>query len=682
MVKRKHPETDTHPALAAESQLDQETTFASLGLDTRLLQGIAKLGFAHPTAVQAKAIPLALEGKDILARAKTGSGKTAAYLLPVLQSILKRKEGGESGGEDGEVKGPSALVLVPTKELADQVCKAVEKLSAYCGKVVRAVNLAQNVSEQVQQSLLAESPDIVISTPSRALAHASPPNQSLTHNLTHLVIDEADLVLSYGYESDLLSVSKSFPKGLQTFLASATLTSEVETLKKLFCRSPVILRVHDAEDSASDPNGGLKQYVVRCAEDEKFLLLYVIYKLRLIKGKSILFVGDIDRCYRVRLFLEQFGIRACVLNSELPVNSRLHIVQEFNKNVYDIIIATDENEVLGEEPDDEDEETTTNKTEVEVEVKDAECDTEMPDAPTAPPSKKQKTNKTKKQPRKADKPKRKRDKEFGVSRGIDFHNVSCVLNFDLPTTSRSYTHRIGRTARAGKAGMALSFVVPAEHFGKHKPTSFPGCKDDEKALRRIQRHQRKRAGLPPVKKPSKEDAEVDRDLEGIPQNAPLAADDIIKPYIFDMTQANAFRYRMTDALRAVTKLKIREARLNELRSELVKSEKLKRWFEENPGELKALRHDVGGAAGGVRMMPHLKHVPDYLLPKTGVVKEGDGMARAGGVEFRKETENRIRRARLKKKFASKGTKGAKGAKGAKGGKGARDPLKSFKGKRV
>ena len=401
-----------------------------------------------------------------------------------------------------------------------------------------------------------------------------------------------------------------------------------------------------------------------------------------------MFVGDIDRCYRVRLFLEQFGVRACVLNSELPVNSRLHIVQEFNKNVYDIIIATDENEVLGDEPDDdgeeEDQEATEGKKEqVEVEVKDAESDTEMPDAPTAPPSKKQKTNKTKKQPRKADKPKRKRDKEFGVSRGIDFHNVSCVLNFDLPTTSRSYTHRIGRTARAGKAGMALSFVVPAEHFGKHKPTSFPECKDDEKVLRRIQRHQRKRAGLPPVKKPSKADAKTSGGPEGLPQNAPepAPADDIIKPYIFDMKQANAFRYRMTDALRAVTKLKIREARLNELRSELVKSEKLKRWFEENPGELKALRHDVGGAASGVRMMPHLKHVPDYLLPKTGVVKEGDGkaaagegVAGAGGVRFRKETENRIRRARLKKKVAGKGGKGA----GAKGG---RDPLKSFKGKR-
>src|SRR3982074_2098613 len=87
----------------------------------------------------------------------------------------------------------------------------------------------------------------------------------------------------------------------------------------------------------------------RCAEDEKFLLVYVIFKLKLIKGKCIIFVGDIDRCYRLKLYLEQFGTKSCILNSELPVNSRIHVVEEFNKNVYDIIIASDEHEILGEE---------------------------------------------------------------------------------------------------------------------------------------------------------------------------------------------------------------------------------------------------------------------------------------------------------------------------------------------
>ena len=153
-MKRKRSSTDNTPtAPEAECSPDEEATFKSLGLDTRILQGIAKLGFAHPTAVQAKAVPLALEGRDILARAKTGSGKTAAYLLPVLQSILRRKEsgGGGGGGGGGNAVGPSALLLVPTRELAHQVHRVAERLAAYCGKLVRAVNIAQNVSEQVWQ---------------------------------------------------------------------------------------------------------------------------------------------------------------------------------------------------------------------------------------------------------------------------------------------------------------------------------------------------------------------------------------------------------------------------------------------------------------------------------------------------------------------------------------------------
>ena len=128
-MKRKRSSTDnTHISPVAECNPDIEVTFQSLGLDTRLLQGIAKLGFAHPTAVQAKAVPLALDGKDILARAKTGSGKTAAYLLPILQNVLRRKE----GGNGGDIVGPSALLLVPTRELAYQAHKMTEQLAAYC----------------------------------------------------------------------------------------------------------------------------------------------------------------------------------------------------------------------------------------------------------------------------------------------------------------------------------------------------------------------------------------------------------------------------------------------------------------------------------------------------------------------------------------------------------------------
>ncbi|KAB8301600.1 hypothetical protein EYC80_003442 [Monilinia laxa] len=604
MMKRKLDANDV-PVPAEESDNTKgNATFASLGLDPRLLQGIAKQNFQSPTLVQSKSIPLTLEGRDILARAKTGSGKTAAYLLPILHSILKRKE-------LSPTPLTSALILVPTRELADQVYKSVEAFTAFCAKDVRAVNLTQRVSDAVQRSLLADSPDIVIATPARASLNANTSALSLA-NLTHIVIDEADLVLSYGYDEDLQNVAKIMPKGVQTVLMSATLTSEVETLKGLFCRNPEVLKLEEAEDEGE----GVSQFVVKCAEDEKFLLVYVIFKLKLIKGKCIIFVGDIDRCYRLKLFLEQFGTRSCILNSQLPVNSRIHVVEEFNKNVYDIIIASDEHEVLG----DEDEPKPEDAEEVEEDAAGDKEDAKDVKKETKQPSKKkQKTGK--------------KDKEYGVSRGIDFKNVACVLNFDLPTSSKSYTHRIGRTARAGQTGMALSFVIPSELYRKHKPTSIESAKDDEKVLAKIIKHQAKKG---------KE----------------------VKPYNFDMKQVDAFRYRMGDALRAVTSIAVQEAKTREIRQELIKSEKLKRHFEENPGDLYHLRHD--GELRPARVQAHLKHVPDYLLPKEG--KKGITGGDVGFVGMHKTTENRIRKARAANKAKGRG-KGRKS-----------DPLKTFKAK--
>ena len=152
----------------------------------------------------------------------------------------------------------SALILVPTRELAEQVSKAVTSFAAFCAKDVRVVNLTHKVSDAVQRSLLAESPDIVIATPARASINLNTSSLSLK-NLTYLVIDEADLVLSYGYDEDLQSVSKSIPKGVQTFLMSATLTTEVEKLKGLFCRNPIVLKLEEQDND----RGGVSQYVVR-----------------------------------------------------------------------------------------------------------------------------------------------------------------------------------------------------------------------------------------------------------------------------------------------------------------------------------------------------------------------------------------------------------------------------------
>ena len=358
----------------------------------------------------------------------------------------------------------------------------------------------------------------------------------------------------------------------------------------------------------------------------------MIFKLQLIKGKCIIFVGDIDRCYRLKLFLEQFGVKSCVLNSELPVNSRIHVVEAFNKNVYDIIIAADEHEVLDVRPK---KSTAANDAGVVV-------DDEPDDQNTLPGTNGQKVEQSKSSSEKQNpndqrqSHRSKKSKEYGVSRGIDFQNVSCVLNFDLPTTSKSYTHRIGRTARAGKTGMALSFVIPTENYRQHPSTTFPSAEHDEEVLAKITRHQHNKG---------KE----------------------VKPYHFDMKQVDAFRYRMNDALRAVTRMAIREARTRELRQELLNSEKLKRHFEENPEDLHHLRHD--GELRAARTQHHLRHVPDYLMPTNG--KKGIAGDDVGFVALRKTTDNRIRKARMQNR--AKGKRGRANVKRS-------DPLKTFNAK--
>lgn len=504
----------------------------------------------------------------------------------------------------------------------------MQTFSAFCGQDIRVENLTRKEDDKVQRARLLEAPDIVVATPGRANILVNAEALKLD-NLAHLVIDEADLVLSYGHDEDLQQLAKSIPQGVQTFLMSATLKTDVDILKGMFCQDPTILEFDEEEQESA----ALDQYVVECAEDEKFLLIYAIFKLQLVKGKCIVFVSDIDRCYRLKLFLEQFGVKSCILNSELPVNSRMHVVEEFNRNVYDIIIASDENEVVGDEEksrkrrkvekEDEEEEPVVEKVEEIVETEGAaeeDKDDETTEQTTVLPKKKQK--------------KAKLDKEYGVSRGIDFKNVACVLNFDLPTTSKSYTHRIGRTARAGKTGMALSFVIPKTHFRKHKPTSIPSAEHDEEVLAKITKHQLKKGQE-------------------------------VKPYHFDMKRLDGFRYRMADALRSVTRIAIREARTREIRQELLKSEKLKRHFEENPTDLQHLRHDQESHA--VRVQPHLRHVPDYLLPGGKQALQGD----AALVGFAKTSENRIRKARVQNRMKGKGRKTAKKA----------DPLKSLNAKR-
>jgi ATP-dependent RNA helicase DDX56/DBP9 len=230
-------------------------------------------------------------------------------------------------------------------------------------------------------------------------------------------------------------------------------------------RNPAILQLEEEDANL------LTQYQISCSEEDKFLYMLFMLKLKVHpfgSNKTIIFVNSIDRCYKLKLFLEQFGIKSCALNSELPVKSRFHIVQEFNRGVYDFIIATDE----------------ANETKVELEDSDEEAEE----------TKEVKEDESAEKTKKSRKKRSKQDEGYGVARGIDFRNVTAVINFDMPRTSRNYQHRVGRTARGvGNKGYALTFVCPTKerivHTRKKSKTSKSRERSDEDILERIMKRQ-------------------------------------------------------------------------------------------------------------------------------------------------------------------------------------------------
>ena len=473
-----------------------EKTFAELDLDGRLVDVLSRNEITKPTLIQEKAIPLALLGKDILARAKTGSGKTFAYLLPILHGLLR----------DLPVSGTMAMIIVPTKELANQLEENLNLLSdAFAPVKLTFANLAAEDSVDGQRKMLEAKPNIIVSTPSRVSNNS---DHIAWLCIKYFVLDEADYILSFGYSEDLDKIIPLLPKVKQSFLMSATISEDIEKLKSFILRNAVILKLEMGDDEEDGEAKRLEQFTIQVSEDaDKFLLAFAIFKLNLLKGKMIIFMDTTERAYKLRIFLEEFGVRSCCVNPDFPLSCRQHIVEEFNKGVYDILIAPD-GHLIGME------------------------------------------------------------KESGVARGVDFKRVDVVINFDFPETVESYVHRVGRTARGGLSGTAVSFIDPAK---------------DLDVLERVRDYQEAR-------------------------NRP------VNEYAFDMAQLDGFRYRMSDALRAVTKAIIKETQLNELKAEMANSAKIKAMAPNRSEELsRVLRHDRKTA---VRQQPHLKHLPEYLMSST------------------------------------------------------------------
>ncbi|XP_032937182.1 probable ATP-dependent RNA helicase DDX56 isoform X2 [Catharus ustulatus] len=397
--------------------------FEHMGLDGRLLRAVAELGWAVPTAIQAQAIPLAMEGRDLLARARTGSGKTGAYGLPLLHKLLGIKEAAPAVPQ-----AVRALVLVPSAELARQVGHTLRRLCAFCGRRLRVAELCGQAELAEQRPVLMEQPDVVVGTPGRVLAHVAEHNLSLRPWLELLVLDEADLLLSFGFGDDIKALLCHLPKIYQALLVSATLNPELEALQELVLHNPV----HVLPPEPRLPGRSqLQQFQVCCdTEEDKFLLLAALLKLRLLRGRALLFVGSLARAFRLKLFLEQFGIAACTLNPQLPARSRCHVIAQFNRGLYDYIVATDE------------------------------------EGPAEPPRHRPRKGGTaRKGGSRGQSPQCPQDPEFSASRGIDFQNVAAVVNFDVPSTVESYIHRVGRTARGDSPGTALTLALPEEREG-------------------------------------------------------------------------------------------------------------------------------------------------------------------------------------------------------------------------
>lgn len=591
------------------------SSWESLGLDARLVQSCVSRNLRTPTHAQIRSIPLTLKGLDVSCRAHTGSGKTLAYLLPSLHKVFladkkrraEKKGGGSATNSTGACAPPRVIVLVPTKELATQVRKECQEVLKYCGKgedkddevskKYRVGELPQGSSNSAAVREAARNcPDVLVSTPAR-VAHCLkdklfPPKSVNGDGLEMMVLDECDLLLSFGHEKDIKYIFERCREGVQTVMVSATSTSEeVGNLKSLLLSKPAEVNCDDVEEMEQkkreerEMKKELKKkkkplithfgLEIKKGKNDKLLYLMALLRLGLCKKKILIFVKDADEAVRARLFLHKFGVLCVALHSELPANSRAHILEEFNRGVHDVLVAAAEDDSSsGNDASDK---------ENAKQEDDKEED--------------QPTRKSKKE-RKKEKEKRnqaaKKDSEFGVSRGVDFKKVHTVINFEVPKTFEAYQHRVGRTGRAGATGVAITFFCPSDEESYNM--LLKGYADAAAAA--------KAAEAKEGDDDDDGDEEDERDEEDI--------DDFLKPFERLPKEATeALRYRAEDTLRSISKSAVKDARLRELRVELLNSERLASHFEENPDDLSLLRHD-SSISKRDDANKHLSHLPAYL----------------------------------------------------------------------
>jgi len=350
----------------------QATGFEQLDLSKEIMQAVAKMGFQRATPVQEKTIPIMMEGHDVIAIAPTGTGKTCAFGIPMLEYISLT---------DNRIQ---ELVLAPTRELAVQIGDELTKLAAFIPEVRIAVLYGgQPISKQLNQ--LKRKPQIIVATPGRMLDHMQRGTARLS-NVHTLVIDEADEMLKMGFVKDVCKIIEAIPPARQFVMFSATTNQDVLTISWKYQHDPVEITIPATQENKPK----ITQYVIPTTREEKYdHLLYLLDSD--VYGRMMIFTNTKDMCRRLSERLNKAGYESEALHGDIPQSKRNQVMNGFRRGKFPILVCTDV-----------------------------------------------------------------------AARGIDVDDVEAVINFDLPTENEYYLHRIGRTGRARKHGVAFTLLCFTE----------------------------------------------------------------------------------------------------------------------------------------------------------------------------------------------------------------------------
>ncbi|KAF2683743.1 DEAD-domain-containing protein [Lentithecium fluviatile CBS 122367] len=303
-------------------------SFQSMSLSRPILRGLASVGFTEPTPIQAKTVPIAMEGKDVVGGAVTGSGKTAAFLIPILERLLYRPK---------KIPTTRVAIFMPTRELAVQCFNVAQKLAAFTD--ITFALMAGGFSSREQEAVLKTKPDVVIATPGRFIDHMRNSAGFQVDTLEILVLDEADRMLEEGFESQLSEILTTIPKSRQTMLFSATMTSSVDKLISIGMSRPVRLMV----DAKKQTVAGLTQEFVRLRqgkEDKRLACLMYICE-NIYTGRVIIFFRQKKEAHRVRVVFGLCGLKASELHGNMSQEQRIQSVEAFRSGKSSYLLATD-----------------------------------------------------------------------------------------------------------------------------------------------------------------------------------------------------------------------------------------------------------------------------------------------------------------------------------------------------